>query len=82
MWNMKIEFDSEADALYVEFHDGQVYDCLAITEGVNVDIDEDGNPLGIEILDISKRFSLIDLCNLTIQNMPLKEISDAGVLQS
>ena len=37
---MKIEFDSEADALYVEFHDGQVYDCLAVTEGVNVDIDE------------------------------------------
>jgi len=34
---MKIEFDSEADALYIEFHDGQVYDCLAVTEGVKVD---------------------------------------------
>ncbi len=69
---MKIEFDGEANALYIEFRDGEVYDCVAVSSGVNVDIDEDGTPLGIEILDVSQKLSIEELCNLTIQNFPFQ----------
>jgi len=69
---MRIEFDQEADALYVQIHEAYVAHVKEIEEGVIVDFDRDRKIIGIEILDVTKRFPLEDLVNLNIENLPVK----------
>jgi uncharacterized protein YuzE len=69
---MRIEFDQEADALYVQIHEAYVAHIKEIEEGVIIDFDENGKVIGMEILDITKRFPLKDLVNLNIENFPLR----------
>lgn len=69
---MRIEFDQEADALYVQIHEDYVAHVKEIEEGVIVDFDRDRKIIGIEILDVTKRFPLEDLVNLNIENLPVK----------
>ncbi len=70
---MKIEYDREADALYVQFREVHAEDNIDIEEGVTVDLDADGHMIGIEILGASDRFGLESLLNVSIQNMPLEK---------
>ena len=69
---MRIAFDQEADALYVQIHEAYVAHVKEIEEGVIVDFDRDRKIIGIEILDVTKRFPLEDLVNLNIENLPVK----------
>ena len=52
---MKIEFDQEADALYIELAPGDVDKTEEIKPGLILDYDINGNVLGVEMLYISKR---------------------------
>ena len=52
---MKIEFDPEVDALYVQLADGDVETTEEIKPGVMLDYDDQGNILGLEVLNVSKR---------------------------
>ena len=70
---MKIEYDREADALYVQFREVHPEDNIDIEEGVTVDLDADGHMIGIEILGASDRFGLESLLNVSILNMPLEK---------
>ena len=54
---MKIEFDQEADALYIELAPGDVDKTEEIKPGLILDYDINGNVLGVEMLYISKRAS-------------------------
>jgi uncharacterized protein YuzE len=74
---MKIEYDKEADALYIQLREAHVDDNIDIEEGVTVDIDEKRHIIGIEILDVSKRLSLKDLVNITIENLPVENVASA-----
>ena len=49
-------------------------DNIDIEEGVTVDLDGKRHIVGIEILDASKKLSLKDLINITIENLPLEKI--------
>jgi len=69
---MRIEFDQEADALYVQIHEAYVAHVKEIEEGIIVDFDKDRKIIGIEILDVTKRFPLTDLINLRVENLPLQ----------
>ncbi len=71
---MKIEYDPEADALYIQIREALPDDNIDIEEGVTVDIDADRHIVGLEILDASKRLSPSDLSSITILKLPL----DAG----
>lgn len=71
---MKIEYDREADALYVQFRAIEPDDNIDIEEGVTVDLDKQGHIIGIEILDASERLGLESLLNVSIENMPLEKI--------
>jgi len=53
---MKINYDPEADALYIKFSEANVEESDEIAAGMIVDYDNKGNPVGIEILDASKIF--------------------------
>ena len=76
---MKIEYDKEADALYIQLRDAVVEDNIDIEEGITVDVDENRHIVGIEILDASKKLSLKDIVNITIENLPVDKIETAPV---
>lgn len=69
---MKIEYDPEADALYIQIREADPRDNIDIEEGVTVDVDEHGHIVGVEILDASKRLSRSDLASITIEKLPLE----------
>jgi len=52
---LRIEYDKEADALYIQLREAPVEDNIDIEEGVTVDLDEKRHIVGIEILDASKK---------------------------
>lgn len=74
---MKIEYDREADALYIQLREAYVEDNIDIEEGITVDLDEKRHIVGIEILDASKKLSLKDLVNITIENLPVDRVDTA-----
>ncbi|MEW6003525.1 MAG: DUF2283 domain-containing protein [Nitrospirota bacterium] len=71
---MKIEYSKEADAIYVYFKEEFVAKSKEIEDGVVVDFDEKGQLIGIEVLDVSQRFSLSDIVNINIENLPVEAI--------
>lgn len=76
---MKIEYDKESDALYIQLKEAYVDDNIDIEEGVTVDLDEKRHIVGIEILDASKKLSLKDIVNITIENLPIEKVETATV---
>ncbi len=72
---MKIEYSKEADAIYVYFKEEYVAKSKEIEDGVVVDFDEKGQLIGIEVLDVSKRFKLSDIVNVNIENLPVEATS-------
>jgi uncharacterized protein YuzE len=71
---MKIEYSKEADAIYVYFKEEFVASSREIEDGVVIDFDKDGHLIGIEVLDVSQRFSLSDIVNVNIENLPLEAV--------
>ena len=51
---MKIKYDKEVDALYIEFNSSGVYKTVEKTGNVLIDFDKKGNAVGIEVLNYSK----------------------------
>jgi len=76
---LKIEYDREADALYIQLREAYVDDNIDIEEGVTVDLDEKRHIVGIEILDVSKKLSLKDIVNITIENLPIEKVENVTV---
>jgi uncharacterized protein YuzE len=52
---MKIEYDQQADAIYIRLRAGSVAESDEVRPGVVLDFDSEGQVLGIEMLDVSKR---------------------------
>jgi uncharacterized protein YuzE len=67
---MKIEYSKDADAIYVYFKEDMVATSKEIEDGVVVDFDAKGQLIGIEVLDVSQRYSLSDIANVNIENLP------------
>jgi uncharacterized protein YuzE len=74
---MKIEYDKTTDALYIQLREAYVDDNIDIEEGVSIDVDEKRHIVGIEILDASKKLSLKDIVNITIENLPVEKAETA-----
>ena len=66
---MKIEYDREADALYIYLREVNVADNIDIEDGVTVDLDSKGHIVGIEILDASTRLGSEELSRIAIENL-------------
>jgi len=75
---LRIEYDKQADALYILLREAHVDDNIDIEEGVTVDLDEKRHIVGIEILDASKKLSLQDIVNITIENLPVERVEAAN----
>jgi len=70
---MKIEYDKEVDALYIRIQEKKVSHTKEIEEGINLDIDEDGKVIGLEIIGAAERYKLEDIFNLSTENLILEE---------
>ena len=66
---MEISYDKEADAIYIEFQQGEFAKNKKIDEGTIIDLDKEGNILGIEILDVSKRIPPESLSQVNVKNL-------------
>lgn len=58
---MKIYYDQEVDAAYLRLSEEIPAGVIEVSEGVNLDLTEDGKIVGIEILNASKNFPLQSL---------------------
>jgi uncharacterized protein YuzE len=65
---MGIQYDREADALYIRSRDEKPADNVDVEDGLTIDLDHRRRPIGIEILYVSKRFPPDTLQSVTIEN--------------
>lgn len=68
---MKINYDKEIDAKYVTLKEGKVHETQALTEWLMLDLDAEGEVLGVEILDASK-----NLVSLQTEDNRLQQITE------
>jgi uncharacterized protein YuzE len=70
---MKIEYDREVDALYVRLQEKYVARTVEIEEGLNLDLDDSGKLIGLEILNATERYPLADIFNISTENLILEK---------
>jgi uncharacterized protein YuzE len=70
---MRIEYDREVDALYIRLQQKYVARTVEIEERLNLDLDENGKLIGLEILDATDRYPLADIFNISTDNLVLEE---------
>lgn len=63
---MQIDYDPQADAIYVQLRPGEVDDTLAVGKYIFVDVDKDGVPLGLELLFAGRVLARPDLTSVTV----------------
>lgn len=66
---MKITFDKDADAVYIEFNNGEFASNRKIDDDTIIDLDKDENILGIEIINASKRIAKDFLSDISVKNL-------------
>ncbi len=54
---MKLNFDPETDALYLDLSDQPVIESEEVAPGVILDFDENEQVIGVEILNVTRRAS-------------------------
>lgn len=64
---MKLHYYPETDSLYIELNPRPGADSREISAGVVLDVDADGNPVG---LDIDRASQLLDLTSLETVALP------------
>ena len=55
---MKVSYDADVDAVYLELLKGEPEGVIEVAEGIHIDVTADGKIVGIELLDASKKMSL------------------------
>jgi len=66
---MQIQIDPQADALYLTLKRGRVHRSREVEDGVVLDLDQRGRVLGIEMLDISRRYAPQSLRRLSVHRL-------------
>jgi uncharacterized protein YuzE len=70
---MKVTYDAEADAAYIQLSDLQPAGVVEAEDGINLDMTEDNKLVGIEILDASKKFPIETLYKYELEQQELVE---------
>ncbi len=65
---MKLHVDKKADALYLRLDDSRIIESEEVAAGVVLDFNECNEVVGIEMLNLSKRVSAVDLREFQYQN--------------
>ena len=67
---MKLNYYPDTDSLYIDLSEKTSVDSREVSEGVVIDYDSDGNIIGIDIDNASKKLSLK---KLTINKLPFEK---------
>jgi len=65
----EISYDKEADAIYIELRKGEFAKNKNVDGCTILDLDKEGNTLGIELLEVSKRFPQKSLFDVHVRNL-------------
>ncbi|MDI6793835.1 MAG: DUF2283 domain-containing protein [bacterium] len=71
---MKLTYDEEADAMYIYLNQRDVAKTVRVSNRVVVDLDEEGNLRGIEVLFVSKALAGTDFSHVSLQLPKVGEI--------
>jgi uncharacterized protein YuzE len=63
---MQIDYDPQADTMYLQLRPGEVDDTLEVNRYIYVDVDANEVPLGIEILFVSRVLGQVDMASITL----------------
>ncbi len=68
---MKIEYDHQADAVYLSLtsRKAKVWKSREVEPGVVIDLDRDRRVLGIEILEASRRFKPREMFQFSVKHV-------------
>ena len=69
---MKLDYDKEVDALYIQFLNEKASETEEVEPGIIVDFTKDGRVLGIEILNVSKRLLVMESVKDLLDKMELQ----------
>ena len=70
---MKIEYDKEVDSLYIRIQEKEVSHTKELEEGINLDMDDEGRIIGLEIIGATEKYNLKDIFNISTENLILEE---------
>ncbi len=71
---MKITYDRETDAVYIQFQEGEYSMSKEVDEGIVLDYTEEGKVMGIKILDVSQKMPLKNIEEITL-SIPMEKTS-------
>ena len=71
---MKVTYDSEADAMYIYLNEREVARTVRVSDRVLVDLDDEGNLRGVEVLFVSKALADTDFSHIHLQLPKVGEI--------
>ncbi len=64
---MKVNYDKEADVIYIKLGDKEPDGVVEVSEGVNVDTTFENKIVGIEILEASKKMDVETILSYTLE---------------
>ena len=67
----RVSYDPEADACYITINTKKVTETLESEQDCWVDVAEDGSVIGIEVLNASRHYDLIN--NILLSRTPVEE---------
>lgn len=66
---MKIKVNKELDILYIRFDDDKISESELKDKDLILDYNENGNVVGLELLNLSQRTKKIDFDNLVLETV-------------
>jgi len=72
---MRIEYFPDTDSLYIDLAERAGVDSIEVGDGLVIDVDADGRPVGIDIDQASKH---LDLRTLDLRRIPFGAEQVAG----
>ena len=66
---MKLNVDKQADALYLRLDDSPIVESEEVAPGVVLDYNESNEVVGVELLNLSKRSSDLNLSALQFETV-------------
>jgi uncharacterized protein YuzE len=68
---VRITYDPEVDALYIEPRKATAADSVDLEDGVTADLDAEGHVIGLEVLDARERLGGDALTSVALERLPL-----------
>ena len=69
---MKIEYDKEVDSFILEYRKKRYRTQKELEEGINLDMDDEGKIIGLEIIGATEKYNLKDIFNISTENLILR----------